>query len=578
MHAHHEALGHLGRALELWDTVAEPEQVCGTNRVSLLLDASEMAVHAGDDELAVELAAQARRLVDEQAEPVRAAEVEGRLGQALWNAGRGDEALPHLAEAVRLVPERPPSRARSDALAEYGRLLMLNGAFQQAVGLLEEALVLARALGARLTEASALNTLAAVYNQLGDYERAIGAGREGLRIATELHDGSEMLRGYINGSQAIDNAGRLEEALLLGLEGVRAAHRLGLDRAAGDQLSQQAAWRLIRLGRFDEAERVVRSALDSATLTFNIAGTGAVAGYLAAVRGEFEQAEELLEHAWELMQHSGSLQLIGLALAWRVSLYLWRGDAQRARRVARDGMERVAGAESQLIYAAEFYWIAARAEAEHAERARPLGQPSEAEESERLAAAAADTLREAVGSHPGDGAPPEACAFELLARAERDRAGGVWQPHAWHAAADRFTELGQPYRAAYAELREAEALALTRAPLREISAPLRRAHAAASRLGVVPFRDEVEQLGRRTGIELGSKRSDLGHELGLTDRETEVLALLAKGRTNRQIGQELFITSKTASVHVSNILMKLGVTNRVEAAAAAHRLGLTRDA
>jgi DNA-binding NarL/FixJ family response regulator len=68
-----------------------------------------------------------------------------------------------------------------------------------------------------------------------------------------------------------------------------------------------------------------------------------------------------------------------------------------------------------------------------------------------------------------------------------------------------------------------------------------------------------------------------GDDLGLTPREAEVLALVAAGRSNRQIAQALFISPKTASVHVSNILAKLGVANRVEAAAAAHRLGLDRD-
>jgi DNA-binding NarL/FixJ family response regulator len=63
----------------------------------------------------------------------------------------------------------------------------------------------------------------------------------------------------------------------------------------------------------------------------------------------------------------------------------------------------------------------------------------------------------------------------------------------------------------------------------------------------------------------------------LTSREREVLARLAAGRTNRQIAAELFISESTAGVHVSNILGKLGVDNRIEAAAVAHRLGLTSD-
>jgi DNA-binding CsgD family transcriptional regulator len=64
--------------------------------------------------------------------------------------------------------------------------------------------------------------------------------------------------------------------------------------------------------------------------------------------------------------------------------------------------------------------------------------------------------------------------------------------------------------------------------------------------------------------------------LGLTPREAEVLALVAEGRTNRQIGQTLFITEKNASLHVSHILAKLGVVGRGQAAAIAHRLRSTQ--
>jgi DNA-binding NarL/FixJ family response regulator len=85
-------------------------------------------------------------------------------------------------------------------------------------------------------------------------------------------------------------------------------------------------------------------------------------------------------------------------------------------------------------------------------------------------------------------------------------------------------------------------------------------------------------LARRTGVPLDGSAQELATgaaaDLGRTERELQVQRLLSDGRTNRQIGDELFITPKTASVHVSRILMKLGVANRAEAAAAAHRLGL----
>jgi DNA-binding NarL/FixJ family response regulator len=102
-----------------------------------------------------------------------------------------------------------------------------------------------------------------------------------------------------------------------------------------------------------------------------------------------------------------------------------------------------------------------------------------------------------------------------------------------------------------------------------------------SEVGAPRFLEEVTGLARRAGISLGAKEADreLGsaREFGLTDRELEVLCLLADGRTNRQIGEQLFITPETASVHVSRILMKLGVANRAEAGAAAHRMGLVRQ-
>jgi DNA-binding NarL/FixJ family response regulator len=341
----------------------------------------------------------------------------------------------------------------------------------------------------------------------------------------------------------------------------------------------QAAWRLIRLGRYAEAGRVIRPAFENATLSFNIAATRNVAGYLAAVRGEFERAEALLDEAWEQMQHSGGLQLIGLALAWRIALCLWQDKRERAGRLAQEGVRRATEAEGQLIYTAELYWLATRVEADRALRARTVGDRFDAGRTTQEAESVAAKLAEAIAGYPGDGAPPEALAFELLVRAELSRARGEAPTGGWRAAAQAFADLGQVARAAYAEMREAEALAIAAAPAREVAEPLRRAHAVAVDCGIVPFQAEVEELARRARVDLPDQALDrhtAAERLGLTEREVDVLALLTEGRTNRQIGQELFITEKTASVHVSRILMKLGVSNRGEAAAAAHRVGLVR--
>jgi DNA-binding NarL/FixJ family response regulator len=94
---------------------------------------------------------------------------------------------------------------------------------------------------------------------------------------------------------------------------------------------------------------------------------------------------------------------------------------------------------------------------------------------------------------------------------------------------------------------------------------------AADRLAAVPLRAALDDLALRARLTGETER----HGTGLTSREREVLRLIAEGRSNREIGQALFITPKTASVHVSNILAKLGVTSRTEAAAVAHREGIS---
>jgi DNA-binding CsgD family transcriptional regulator len=237
----------------------------------------------------------------------------------------------------------------------------------------------------------------------------------------------------------------------------------------------------------------------------------------------------------------------------------------------------VAEAETQLIYTAEIYWLAGRVEADRAEAARIQGTGDAGKDAVVAAGALVAMLAEGIALYLDGGAPPEALAFEALLRGECARARGRSETAAWEDAARRFGELSQPYRAAYAEMRAAEARALAGTPARQIAEQLRRAHAVALELGITPFRKEVESLARRTGITLGAReRDDVAEELGLTERELEVLALLADGRTNREIARELFITDKTASAHVSHILTKLGVANRAAAAAGAQRLGLTR--
>jgi DNA-binding CsgD family transcriptional regulator len=171
-----------------------------------------------------------------------------------------------------------------------------------------------------------------------------------------------------------------------------------------------------------------------------------------------------------------------------------------------------------------------------------------------------------------------AAGWRALAEAEYQRARGVARPDLWADAADTWERLERPPLAAYCRWRQAEALVAAGASRAEASGPLRQAHAVAARIGAKPLARQLEQLAERARLEVappvaGSPDPKQGLELlGLTPRQAEVLALVARGYTNREIAATLVISVRTAGVHVSHILRKLGVPNRLEAAAIAHRL------
>jgi DNA-binding CsgD family transcriptional regulator len=174
---------------------------------------------------------------------------------------------------------------------------------------------------------------------------------------------------------------------------------------------------------------------------------------------------------------------------------------------------------------------------------------------------------------------PNAAGWRALAEAEHGRARGEARPEAWSEAAATWDRLERPPLAAYCRWRQAEALVAAGASRREASEPLSQAHAVAARIGAKPLLRELELLAERARLELAPPeaaspggRDRLEEVLGLTPREAEVLALVARGYTNREIAATLVISVRTAGVHVSNILRKLGAPNRREAAAIAHRL------
>ncbi len=155
-------------------------------------------------------------------------------------------------------------------------------------------------------------------------------------------------------------------------------------------------------------------------------------------------------------------------------------------------------------------------------------------------------------------------------------------PDHWAAIADGFQAIGRPYPAAYARYRAGAAVLRERGLRAAARTLLEAARSTAARLGARPLLADIDLLARQGRLDLrpdqGShadrSTGSAGAAFGLTDREREVLGLIAAGWSNQEIADALFISRKTASVHASHIFDKLGATNRAEAAAIAHRSGL----
>jgi DNA-binding CsgD family transcriptional regulator len=321
---------------------------------------------------------------------------------------------------------------------------------------------------------------------------------------------------------------------------------------------------------------------------------------LALGRGDHARARVLLDQAEDVASDSREPQWIGPLGALRAELERRGGDLEAARAAIDDALDRLEFCSEDVQRMARLAATGVRVEADAAVRARDLGDdPGGAIANARAllarveacAATGSDPLDmpegpSATGADPQDGsrAPslaerPVEAAFLASARAEAARAEGADDPELWAAVTAAWEGLGRPYRAAQARRRRAEAQLAT-GDREAAAATALDALEAADRIGAAWLAAEIEGFALRARLRLEREESapeapDAAEEpFGLTPRERQVLALLADGRTNREIGAALYMAEKTASVHVSRILSKLDVRSRTEAAALAHRVGL----
>ena len=562
-----EAFAHLERAVALWDAVPDAPELAGLDLSELCARAAELAGKTGAATRAVELTRRAIERVGAD-DPHRSALLHVLLGEYLHETGSSDALLAAFERAVEIVPVEPPSPERAYALGSLAGGLMVAGRHAESLAICEEALALARDVGAREAEVRALTVLGGDLAYLGRGDEGVAHFRQALQLAGEI-GGIDLERAYVNFTDALTMLGRPRESARLGQDGLVALHRYGIRSTL---LVSNRIEALLAIGDWDEAERLSAAALRGITSSFPYL----LLMFRAAVeigRGEFDAARAHLEAADATLPED---RVFGLYDAHLAELALWERRWTDADAAIHAGLARARQGGSAQIRV-ELCAKGLRAQAELAALARARRDADALPDRLRRARKLLTVARRAAAEVSA--ITPNVDGWRVLAEAEHARVLGEARPERWADAAATWYRLERPPATAYCRWRQAEALVSAGASRTEASAPLREAYAVAARLAAKPLAAELERLAERARLDLappdtGSEDStqDLEKILGLTAREAQVLKLIARGYTNREIAETLVISVKTAGVHVSHILRKLDAPNRREAAAIAHRI------
>jgi DNA-binding CsgD family transcriptional regulator/tetratricopeptide (TPR) repeat protein len=595
-------------------------------RAGLQVRAAEAAFAIGATSRASAYFEAAAASLDVRRDRVRLGLLYERLSHVRRSAGDPVGATQAARRAIELVP-REPSPERAKVLAALARLKMLDGAFSEGQRLAREAIRVARACEpvARAEEIHATTTLGVAMAWGSDPEGAIELLRQAERGARSIDDRDALFRIMANLTTVLDLVGRRADAVEVAYRGIEEARAAGLEAVYGNFLAGNVAETLILVGRWPEARSLCLRALRWAPV-----GVGFLDAwvFLAAVEIETEAGEAAARLLGQTVLEFDALrepQLAGSYYLVAASYSLWRGDVSDASRSVERGWAVVEKTEEWVLaarMAAMVAQVGAAAGAEARERRQLAPLAAARSRTTEVIATAAGLVR-AGAAPPSAGSRRIAEAYLATARAYQRRLEGDDRPAVWAHVADAWTELSAPYDAALARWRQAEA-ALSggagQTGRMEARGPIELATAAALELGARPLLREIRELAGRARIDLpeavdaflddahrlplvavpvgpaavrpasdNDGRSELVRAIagdpssapqrpntfGLSARERDVLALVAQGRTNREIGERLFISQKTVGVHVGNILSKLAVSGRVEAATVAIRLGLT---
>jgi DNA-binding CsgD family transcriptional regulator len=569
-----EQLQQLEAALALWRGVPDAAARAGRPQSELLMETAAAARRVGELHRAAALLRAALETLGPDGDPADRARAHYTLGQVLARIEDQTASLAESAAALALVPADPPSPVRTWAAATHARALYTSDRFEEATAVAEEALAAADELGLDSAWADTAVSLALMH---GGNERQIMARvEEALGRARRSGDAEVEMRVlfYVAALtyEAGDVPGTIERA------------QVALDRAC--ELGAEWSFYAAELRHLLVVARYVAGDWDgSLEMADRLARVPDMAAHVRAAallvlvgRGDPAAAERL---AWArgLTSRLDAHVLLGLATASaEIDLAAWAGDAATAVGRTREISRRLVEAwGDDRLATLRLDATALGAAADAAAAARLVGDTATADRWVGDAGSLADDARAAMAAYEGVAGEPsgvEGRAWMARVVAEEARLHGRADPALWRAAVDAFG-YGHVYEQARSRWRLAEAL-MAADDRAAAAAEARRVHEVAVRLGAEPLRKAVEALARRGRLDIGLGGGASGGDPGavLTPREAEVLALLAQGRTNRQIGATLYISEKTASVHVSNILAKFGAASRAEAVAIAAAKGL----